>query len=95
MEADSLGAGEIEGEDTSGRDGGGSTILKECTEERVLSGGHRDPATLIREVGHAFGFLRDTMYGNEMQACTVRLWSAVGPRNMIIPHTNHLSSEEG
>lgn len=27
------------------------------------------------------------MYGNERQACTVRPWSAVAPRNMIRPYT--------
>lgn len=43
--------------------------------------------TLIREVGYAFGSLRDTMYGNKRQACTARLWGAVGPENMIGPHT--------
>lgn len=56
-----------------------------------MPGGHRDPATLIREVGQAFG----SLYGNEREAYTVRLWSAMGPGNMITPHTNHLSSEEG
>lgn len=72
-----------------------TTKLKECKEERAWPGGLGDPVTLIREVGHAFCYLCDTMYGNERQACTLGLWSTVGPGNMIRPHTNHLSSEEG
>lgn len=56
VEAVSLGAGEIEGEDASGRVMGTKSPNKT---ERMQEGegpARRPPVTLIKEVGHAFGY---------------------------------------